>query len=107
MIAHCKKKNIRQNAYLQSWKYFQNGEKEIREQFVFPASGQEKAQRVINIYTSIYTAKRGRVQNLQTNSAFSQNAVFFILKTFKLGKTLLIRSFSFRTNIISLVFAIP
>ena len=60
-----KKKNIRQKAYLQSWKYFQNVEQEIREQFVFPASVQDKAQRVINNYTSIYTAKRGRVQNLQ------------------------------------------
>jgi hypothetical protein len=55
-----------------------------------------------NTQTSIkFPYNISRFSILLVNSAFSQNAVFFILKRFKLGKTLLIRSFSFRTNIIS------
>jgi hypothetical protein len=66
-------------------KYFQNGEKEIREQFVFPASGQEKAKRVINIYTSIYTAKRGRVQNLQIIRVHIRRGEYLLPRTIKYG----------------------
>ena len=88
-----KKKNIRQNAYLQSWKYFQNGEKEIREQFAFPASVQEKAQRAINNYTSRYTAKRGRVQNLQIIGVHIRRGDYLLPRTIKYGYNIVTKTY--------------
>ena len=79
------KTDIRQKAYLQSWKYFQNVKQEIREQYVFPATVQDKAQRVINNYTSIYKAKRGEVQNLQIIGVHIRRGDYLLPEKIKYG----------------------
>lgn len=88
-----KKKNIRQKAYLQSWKYFQAVEQEIREQFVFPPNVQDKAQRVINNYTSIYTATRSGVQNLQIIGVHIRRGDYLLPDKIKYGYNIVTKKY--------------
>jgi hypothetical protein len=53
--------------------------------FVFPASVQDKAQKVINNYTSIYTAKRGEVQNLQIIGVHIRRGDYLLPEKIKYG----------------------
>ncbi|XP_063415480.1 galactoside 2-alpha-L-fucosyltransferase SEC1-like [Mytilus trossulus] len=59
------RKNTTLKAYLQSWKYFKNVEKEIRRQFVFKQEVQDKAQAIINNYTREYIQNRNITNTLQ------------------------------------------
>lgn len=47
-------KNIKHNSYLQSWKYFESVEDEIRAQFVFKKAIKTKAEGVIRTYVRRY-----------------------------------------------------
>lgn len=59
------KKNTRQKAYLQSWKYFENVEQDIRRQFQFTPSVQETATNVIRNHTNSYIRNRGLNKTLE------------------------------------------
>ncbi|CAC5380548.1 FUT1_2 [Mytilus coruscus] len=59
------RKNTTLKAYLQSWKYFKEVEKEIRRQFVFKQKVQDKAQAIINNYTNEYIQHSNVSNNLQ------------------------------------------
>jgi galactoside 2-L-fucosyltransferase 1/2 len=60
---------------------------------VFPASVQEKAQRVINNYTSRYTAKRGRVQNLQIIGVHIRRGDYQLPRTIKYGYIIVTKTY--------------
>jgi len=60
---------------------------------VFPATVQDKAQRVINNYTSIYTAKRGEVQNLQIIGVHIRRGDYLLPEKIKYGYNIVTKKY--------------
>jgi hypothetical protein len=62
-------------------------------QVLLSASVQDKAQKVINNYTSIYTAKRGEVQNLQIIGVHIRRGDYLLPEKIKYGYNIVTKKY--------------